>query len=436
MKKSRIIKSRTTIKGGINISIKELLTPYKGLPREIYILFIGKIVNCLGAFVHPLMSLILTQKIGMSAAETGSFVTILAVCQVPSIMLGGKLADKVGRKKVIIIFQILGAATLILCGLIPTSVLTAKLMIASSCFYSLSTPAYDALNADLTNQSNRKSSYSLLYMGVNIGFSVGPIIGGMLYKNYLSLIFIGDAITTLCALTLIILFIKEPSKINKDINGNSLEKSVECSTAKVLLKRPILILFPIIMFLYQFSYSQWGFGVPLQMGSIFGENGAKLYGFLGAFNGIIVIVFTPILTSLTKKYKMLNVMSVGGILYAMCFFIFGFASNISFFYFGVLSLTIGEILITINSSAFIANNTPASHRGRISSVIPLISGAGSAIGPMIMGGIIDTKGSFFAWIIVTMVSLIGSIGMFILNRLNKGDNLSSINKDSIEGKSL
>ena len=130
-------------------------------------------------------------------------------------IIGGKLSDTIGRRKVIITFQALGALMLIICGLMDTTVLTAKIMILSSCFYSISSPAYDVLNADLTNEGNRKESYSLLYMGVNIGFSIGPILGGFLYKDYLFLIFIGDAITTLIALTLFIFYVKEPTKIKK-----------------------------------------------------------------------------------------------------------------------------------------------------------------------------------------------------------------------------
>lgn len=61
------------------MNFKEIFETYKGLEKEIYILFIGRIVNSLGAFVHPLMALILTQKIGMSVAEAGMFVTMLSV---------------------------------------------------------------------------------------------------------------------------------------------------------------------------------------------------------------------------------------------------------------------------------------------------------------------------------------------------------------------
>lgn len=363
------------------------------------------------------MSLILSQKIGLSPAECGKFVTMLAICQVPCIMLGGKLADTIGRRRVIIIFQLLGAIMLVICGVIPTSILTAKIMILSSCFYSLSTPAYDALNADLTNKDNRKASYSLLYMGVNIGFSIGPVLGGLLYENFLPVIFIGDAITTLLSLTLFILFIKETrNKVIKE-ELSVLEEDVKSSTLKVMFERPVLILFPMVMILLQFAYCQWGFAVPLQMGEIFGGQGAKLYGILGACNGFIVIIFTPILTSITKKYNIINVMAMGGLGYALCFLIFGVSSTMPLFFAAVFTLTIGEILIAINSSTFIANNTPASHRGRISSFIPLISGAGYAFGPAIMGEVMNITGYFAAWMVVTCVSVVGSIGMFCLNKV-------------------
>ncbi|WP_195236936.1 MFS transporter [Romboutsia sp. 1001285H_161024_C4] len=384
-------------------------------------MFIGKIVNSIGSFVHPLMSLILTQKIGMSAFEAGQFVTMLAVFQAPCMIIGGKLSDTIGRRKVIITFQALGALMLIICGLMDTTVLTAKIMILSSCFYSISSPAYDALNADLTNEGNRKESYSLLYMGVNIGFSIGPILGGFLYKDYLFLIFIGDAITTLIALTLFIFYVKEPTKIKKSNVIESKEiyndEYKDFSTLKVLIKRPILIAFPIIMLLYQFSYSQWGFSLPLQMGEIFGEDGARLYGLLGGLNGFIVIILTPILTSKTKKYKSMNIMSIGGILYGLCFLVVSFSKVMPLFFLAIILLTIGEVLIAINSSAFIANNTPISHRGRISSVIPLITGMGYAMGPMIMGKIIDSSSISIGWIVVMLASFIGAFGLLILKKL-------------------
>ena len=188
-----------------------------------------------------------------------------------------------------------------------------------------------------------------------------------------------------------------------------------------------------MMLLYQFAYSQWTFTLPIHLGELFKENGARLYGFLGGFNGFIVIIFTPILTYLTKKYRTLNVMSVGGILYGLSFIVYAFANYKVLFFLGALTLTIGEILIAINSQAFIANNTPSSHRGRISSIIPMISGAGYAMGPIIMGGVIDSYGIFMVWIIVSIICAIGAFGMLMIKRLKNVNDPNNMDAEIIKG---
>ncbi len=403
--------------------MKNILNTYKGLPKEIYILFIGKIVNSIGAFVHPLMTLILTQKIGMSNTEAGTMVTLLALCQVPCLILGGKLADTIGRRKVIIIFQLLGASVLFSCGFIEPSMTMAYLLILSSSFYSLSMPAYDALNADLTNSKNRKTAYSLLYMGVNIGFAIGPVIGGFLYKKYLPVIFIGDAITTLISLSLFVLFIKETKGKDVDIEDekNDLEAEEKGSAIKVLLQRPILLFFSIILLTYHFGYSQIGFALPLQLKELFGDNGAKLYGLVGGFNGLVVI--TPLLTTFTKKLNAIKIMALGGLFYAVAFGLFGIVNKASLFYVVMFLMTVGEVLVAINQGAFVASKTPASHRGRISSILPLISGAGYAFGPIIMGTFIDLYGMLSGWMLIFSVVGVGAIGMYLLELMDRKSTL-------------
>ena len=66
-----------------------IISRYKGLPREIYILFFARIINSIGAFVHPLPALIMTDKLGMSAKDADLFMTILLFTQLPVIATGG-----------------------------------------------------------------------------------------------------------------------------------------------------------------------------------------------------------------------------------------------------------------------------------------------------------------------------------------------------------
>lgn len=395
---------------------KEISQSYKGLPREIYIVFICRMINSMGTFVFPLLSLILTQKIGFTKAQAGIFVTLLAIMQVPSLLIGGKLADTLGRKKVILIFQSLGAFSYMICGFIKPSLTMAITIVFAASFYGMAVPAFDAVSADVTTPKNRKQAFSLLYMGYNIGFAMAPIIGGLLYKNYLSLIFIFDGITTILSLILFATFIKETmkKKTSSESKNYVFEKNVKGSAFSVLLKRPILIYFALIMFVYQFVYSQWGFTLPLQMGDIFGNDGARLFGMVAGFNGIVVIVFSPIITILMRRVKPTKVIACGGVLYAIAFGMLSLINNYYFYFISIFILTIGEVMISINKSTFIANNTPASHRARISSIVTMITGAGFALGPIVMGGVVGSYGYFVTWTSTSILILIGAILMRIL----------------------
>jgi MFS family permease len=404
--------------------IKAVFSPYGGLPKEIYVIFISRIINNLGCFVHPLLALILTQKIGLTKDVAGVYITILAIISAPSLILGGKLVDTIGRRNIILISQSLGAIALICCGFMKPTLIMVYILMLSSILYSLSAPAYDAMLADLTTPENRKASYSLIYMGLNIGFAIGPIIGGLLFKNHLSLVFIGDGITTLLSLVLVMLYVKETIGKDKEIvlqEDREQEKEVTGSVFSVLLSRPILLFFSIILFFYSFEYSQWGFTLPLHLGQIFNSSGAAYYGILASVNGVIVILLTPVISIVTHSVKPIRVIAIGGAFYGIAFGAFSFIRSFPLFLIFIIIMTMGEIMISINSSTFIANHTPSSHRGRVSSILPLISGTGYALGPMAMGKFVTKYNFTFGWSIIGIIGFISAFAMFMLQRMDKQD---------------
>lgn len=67
---------------------------YRGLPRNMYIMFGATVINRFGDFVMPFLTMYLTIKIGLSFEIAGIIVTISALIGIPSSMLGGKYADE------------------------------------------------------------------------------------------------------------------------------------------------------------------------------------------------------------------------------------------------------------------------------------------------------------------------------------------------------
>lgn len=399
--------------------LSNLLNPYKGLPREIYVIFIARIVNAIGCFVMPLLTIILTQKIGLSEQDAGTLLSAAGLVYLPAAMIGGKLADTFGRKYLIIIFDTLAAILYIICGLIEPSMTMVYVLIAAGvCMYTAG-PAHDSLIADLTTPDNRDGAYALIYMGWNIGFAVGPMLGGLLYRKYLPLVFIGDAVTALLAMSLIFIFVKETfHKTKEEITDEKrkLERRESGSILEVLWKRPILIFFSLIAFGYNFTYSQWTFLLPMHSIQNFNELGAQYYGWIASFNGLVVILFTPIVTKLTGNIKNIRRMVYGGLLYAAGFGGFGLIAKLPMFFVMAYIFTIGEIVLSISVMPFIANHTPASHRGRMSAILPMILGLGYTLGPLGMGRMLNYTSIEEAWLVLGVLTTISAAFMFLLEK--------------------
>ncbi|MCI1857753.1 MAG: MFS transporter [Sporolactobacillus sp.] len=391
---------------------------FDGLPREVHVIFFARIMNNIGSFVQPLLVLILTQKIGMASDRAGFIVTMQTLACAPGIIIAGKLADTIGRKPIILFSQGMGAAAVMLCGLFAPSIITAYLLIVSSFFYSMSMPAFDALVADITTPANRRAAFSLTYMGLNIGFAVGPVLGGLLFEHALALLFIGDSVTTCLATLLIMCFVSETShRTRTETDANlPMERRVDESVFRLLLHRPILLRFAAISFLYYFVFSQWDFSLPLQTAALFGQRGAVVYGLLAGFNGLTVIGMTPLLTKCLARMQPIDLIALGGLCYGISFILFGFLHPLPLLYVGVFIMTIGEILVSVNSRTFIADYSPASHRGRISSVLPIITGAGYTISPVVTGRIIAASSLPVAWAVASCIGVTSAILMWKLRK--------------------
>lgn len=398
--------------------MKSLFKPYRGLSKEIWVLFFAKVINCMGAFIFPLITLILTTKLGLDSKTAGYIISGSGIIYMFSGVIGGKLTDLFGRKTIIVILNLIGALFYMAAGFMKVSIAMIPMIMAAGFFMSMSDPASSALVADITEPKTRDGAYSLFYIGINIGFAFSPTIGGLLLKNHLNLLFLIDGGTAVFAMLLILFFIPETiGKANEEFGEDrEMEKQVEGSTLKVLLERPILLLFALTMFGYSFVYSQWSFMFPMHIEQSFVGNGSRIFGGLVSFNAVIVLTLTPVITMLLLSKSSIRKIFYGGILYTLGFGSLFFANSIYIFILSTFLITIGEITVTISSAPFIANHTPASHRGRINSILPIISGFGYTIGPALMGTVLSITSINKAWILIAVVMAVFSFFTILLER--------------------
>lgn len=396
---------------------KSYFSPYKGLPKSIYALFFASIVNNMGNFVAPFLTLFLTYKIGINVAIVGTIVAVNSILGLVGAMIGGKLIDTIGRKKILVFFRTVSAMGYIICAFVKQPVMITFLLMLSSFLGGFSQPVYSTIITDLTEGEARKAAFSLEYMAINIGFSVGPLLAGFLYKNFLIWLFLGDAITTFISVVLVLIYVPEsmPTKNELEkIKSMTSEGAEEGGLLSALFKRPALLIFSFIMVIYFIIFSQFNFGLSLQVGDVFKDEGAAVFGILMTTNAVICSTLTIFITSAVKKLKPSLCITIGGLLYAVGF---GMMFNIDKFYLFIISTiiwTVGEIMVSTNTNVYIASHTPATHRGRFNSVFPMIRKLGFAAGPAIAGAYIKHTGIRNLWLLIGGLSLAAALMMYIL----------------------
>ena len=398
--------------------IKGMIDLYKGLPQPIYALFVATIMNGLGIFVYPFMVLLLTQHLGYSDAWTGMFLSLAAVAYIPGSFIGGKLADRIGRKKVMIISQLCGSAMFIVCGFLGTSKLIPLFIFLNLMFDGATDPARSALMTDCTTQQNRQVGFSLNYLGYNSGFTVGPVIAGLLFYSAPSWLFFGNAIATILSTIYVAFTVPEslPDKeaIEASYHTDSTERAHRGGWISALRSRPRLLILALCITFFSFSYSQTLFALPLYTTELYGKAGAKLYGSIMSLNAIVVVFSNAFIVMALKRFHPLRNLVLAGILYAIGFSCMGFAQTPIWFYVLAVVYTLGEVIDATNSHYYIANNTPMSHRARFSAILPVIMGTGHAIAPLIGGQISSLYGLDILWGIVGITATIGTLGILLL----------------------
>ncbi|HPZ16102.1 MAG TPA: MFS transporter, partial [Sphaerochaeta sp.] len=152
------------------------LSIYRGLPKPIYTLFFSTVINSVGIFVYPFLTLYLTQRLSYPPARAGLLLTIASILYVPGSLLGSKLADTIGRKRVFVPCTILMNSCYLAAGFLEGTGWVPLLVLLALFFDGMIDPAHEAMKTDVTTIENRQVSFSLIYLGHNIGFALGPII--------------------------------------------------------------------------------------------------------------------------------------------------------------------------------------------------------------------------------------------------------------------
>lgn len=365
---------------------------YLGQSRSVYVLFFGRLVTSMGALIWPMLTLILSRKIGYSDSEVGFALIVIGVVFLPATSIGGKLADRFNRKKLIVIMDSISVVFFISCAFVEPGTTMLIFFVIAGWFAHMEGPVFEAFIIDVTRPEEREIAYSMTYLGRNLGMTVGIALGGLLFNNYLNVAFMIDGITTIVSTVLIVSFAVAVKSDELKADGqNDYEDEVDTNekTLKVLLDRRSVLIQLVVYFMTGIIYDQYLFALPLYMDHLYGSSGVVYFGYIASFNAGIVILITPFITKLSERYSELPKVMVGIGLFSLSYLlILGNPIYMVFFVF-MLLFTTGEVLNMLGTSPYISRRIPATHRGRVNSWVYIAFFLGSMTGKGLVGVMLE-----------------------------------------------
>lgn len=394
------------------------LETFKGLSKEVWWLSLITLINRAGTMVIPFLSLYLTKSLGFTLENVGWIMTCFGVGSVLGSWLGGKLTDRIGYYKVMAISLLLTGILFVALQYVTTlmgfCIGIFLVMLVADTFR----PAMFVALSAYSKPENKTRSVTLIRLAINLGFTAGPAVGGIIITSigYQGLFWV-DGVTCLLAVVLLIRVLN-PKKA-RVIDDIKVEKPVS-----VYKDKPFWIFF-IAMFIFGFVFLQYFSTMPLYYRDVHHLSELEI-GLLFGLNGLIIFVLEmPLIKWLenTNKSKTF-LMLIGLLLVGLSFVALLISPWVGVLIIGILFMTIGEMIAFPFSNAFVMDRAKKGKQGEYMAFYTISFSIAHIFGHNLGMQSIDTIGFDNTWIAVSILSFIGVICLLLLTRFLKKEKLS------------
>ena len=369
-----------------------ILRPYAALPTAVHILCLGSFVNRAGSFVMVFLTIYVSKELGFGVTFAANCFGIFGVGSIISSILGGQLADRFGRKP-IMLFALLGAAaSLFIMSFLRDRYAFMLMVFVFSLTIDLYRPAASAMMGDLVSHAERPLAFGLMYIAFNLGFAVAAPVGGLLADYSFKWLFWGDAITTASYGLIILFLIRDtlPDAAKVDSHNNGWARTIRRITGDhTFMWFAAATLLTSIVFMQAFTT------LPIYMDEL--GYSKKKVGWLLSTNGILIVFCQIPITHVLNRFHRLSVIVVGELLIALGFGLTTFAVTASMFLLTIIIWTLGEVVQAAFKQSLVADMAPEDMRGRYMGVFSLCHAAGIAFGAPIGGQVLDRWGPNILW---------------------------------------
>ena len=359
----------------------------------------------------------LIEHFGVGMIQVGILFSVFSGGSIIGSTIGGALADKYGRRSMLLLGLISSGIGSILMGLVDDLNIFFIIAAFLGVLGDLGGPARQAMVVDLLPKDKQAEGFGLLRVAVNLSATIGPMLGGFLASQSYMLLFIGDAVSSL--ITALIVFIVIPETKPEKQDDKPEESVIKTLIGyKEVLKDSVYIMFLAVSAITVLVYMQMNSTLSVFLLTVYGFPIAG-FGLLLSMNALMVVLFQFWITKRISKYAPMKMMAFGTLLYMIGFGMYGFISEIYLFFVAMGILTVGEMIVIPVSQAAVAYFAPEDKRGRYMAVYGYHWAIPTLFGVLAAGLVTVYIGPNWVWYLAGILCLISIIGFWLLHSVAK-----------------
>jgi MFS family permease len=384
-----------------------------GLPRPFWFLCAGVFVTRAGSFVLPFLALYLTQVLKLPPGRAGLVIALYGAGGAAANPVGGFLADRIGRRAVMVTALGLGGAGMIALGMAHRIEVIAPAIFLVALVTEAYRPAMQAAVADLVGPEHRVRAFSLVYWVINVGFAIGLSVGGLLASRSFTWLFVGDGATTIVFAAIIWAAVPE-TRPAPPPRAAGVPRAHPLADFVVPYRDRLFVLFLVLSFLFALVFMQGAstFAVDL---SAHGISNAW-FGRVLALNGLLIMVLQPFLAPVLARHNRSRTLAAGAVLVGLGFGVNALARSLPWYALGVLVWTLGEIMALPMANALVADLAPADVRARYQGAFGLSFSLAVCAAPALGMAALERFGSAALWLGCLATGLLVAAGHLALRR--------------------
>jgi MFS family permease len=362
-----------------------------GLPRTYWYLWTGTLVNRLGSFVVPFLSLYLMRERGFREEQAGLVVSLHGAGSVLAALVGGTLADLVGRRKTLLAGLWLGSAAMLSLGFSRATWQICVSAFLLGLLGELYRPAVSAALADVVRPEDRARAYGLLYWVVNVGFSIALPLAGLASRFGFLALFVADACTTF--LYGLIIWWKVP-ETRPALSPERAESSRRLPSLAPF-RDPVFLAFALPVFLTALIFSQGS--VTLLMDLTSHGMTAATFGLVLATNGVLIVLLQPFAGRMMGTMRRATGLAWASGLTGLGFGLHALGANPWLATLAVGVWTLGEIAQSPVASTVVADLAPTEQRGTYQGAYYMLWALSSCLAPALGSWVLGHHGPYALW---------------------------------------